>query len=270
MAGRRTVLVAIAAVVVALVAAAVTTNVYAVGGGNPIDTHPAPPLFPHALVQPLGQELAAQRVPADRAFAQWSAGHPGRDDASFAAFAVSRLAAPARGAGRAGELAEVRRLATSRTKQGVDAATWLELYGKTDVWKLYRHDYAELRPAKDGDAAKAALKDARTLTKTITGLAQARFGSDAPFIADPALRPDKQVAPGTHKLSYPSKHAVDSYSALTLLTHLEPLRGVEYTDMAEQVAYSRLYMAGHYRSDLTAGAFLGDLIGDYVVRVDGL
>jgi hypothetical protein len=35
--------------------------------------------------------------------------------------------------------------------------------------------------------------------------------------------------------------------------------------MADQVAYSRLYMAGHYRSDLVAGAYLGDLIGDYEV-----
>jgi hypothetical protein len=41
------------------------------------------------------------------------------------------------------------------------------------------------------------------------------------------------------------------------------LRETEFTDMADQVAYSRLYMAGHYRSDLTSGAYLGYLIGDY-------
>ena len=36
---------------------------------------------------------------------------------------------------------------------------------------------------------------------------------------------------------------------------------------ANQVAYSRLYMAGHYRSDLMAGALLGYLIGDYEIHV---
>jgi hypothetical protein len=56
---------------------------------------------------------------------------------------------------------------------------------------------------------------------------------------------------------------VYAFTALTVLSHANPPRAAEYTRMADEVAYSRLYMAGHYRSDLTAGAFLGDLIGDY-------
>ncbi len=99
----------------------------------------------------------------------------------------------------------------------------------------------------------------------MTAAAQIRFNLDAPFIADPTLRTDKTIKPGTHKLSYPSKHAVEAFSALTLMNDLEPLRASEFTDMADQVAYSRLYMAGHYRSDLLAGAYLGYLIGDYEV-----
>jgi hypothetical protein len=259
---------AIALVVSALVAAATATAVLGAGGGNPIDTHREPALFPHAVVAPLGAQLAAQKPRADRAFARWAATHPGRDDVAFTAFALSQLPAPPGRAAQARDLAEVRKLATARTAQGVQASTWLELYGKTEVWKVYRRDYAELLPAKDGDDAKAALKDTRTLTTAITAAAQARFGRDAPFIADPSLRPDKKVVPGTtHKLSYPSKHAVDAYSALTLLSHLDPLRRAEYAEMADQVAYSRLYMAGHYRSDLMAGALLGDLIGDYEIHV---
>jgi hypothetical protein len=219
-------------------------------------------------VAPLGAQLAAQQPRAEKVFARWAATHPGRDDTAFTAFALTQLPPPPNPDVQARQLTEVRQLASARSKQGIVASTWLELYGKTEVWKVYRHDYAELRPAHDGQQAKAALKDTRALTSVITAAAQAKFGRDAPFIADPSLRPDKRVVPGTtHKLSYPSKHAVDAYSALTLLSDLDPLRRPEYADMAEQVAYSRLYMAGHYRSDLVAGAFLGDLIGDYEIHL---
>ena len=34
--------------------------------------------------------------------------------------------------------------------------------------------------------------------------------------------------------------------------------------MRAQVDWSRVYMAGHVSSDITAGALLGDLIGEYV------
>ncbi|MER6219457.1 hypothetical protein ABT189_02515 [Streptomyces sp900105755] len=39
--------------------------------------------------------------------------------------------------------------------------------------------------------------------------------------------------------------------------------------MRDEVLYSRLCMAGHVTSDLTAGALLGDLIGDYELAVSG-
>jgi len=32
---------------------------------------------------------------------------------------------------------------------------------------------------------------------------------------------------------------------MTLMNNLEPLRETEFTDMADQVAYSRLHTAGH-------------------------
>jgi len=202
---------------------------------------------------------------ADRAFATWSRTHPGADDAAFVAFAVAQTPLPPSPAGRADELVEVQRLASARTGDYIATSTWLELYGKTEIWKTYRHQYADLQPKSTGQAAKDELKHTRTLTKQVTAAAQARFNLDAPFIADPTLRTDKTIKPGTHKLSYPSKHAVEAFSAMTLLDNLEPLRSTEFTAMADQVAYSRLYMAGHYRSDLIAGAYLGYLIGDYEV-----
>jgi membrane-associated phospholipid phosphatase len=255
----------IAAAASALVAAAVTVPLLGVGSANPLDSNPQPALFPRTVVQPLGAQLAAQKPAADRAYATWARTHPRADDAAFVAFAVAQTPSPPTPVRRARELTEVQALATARTGDYVSASTWLELYGKTEIWKTYRHQYADVRPKSAGQAAKAELAHTRSLTKQVTAAAQARFHLDAPFIADPALRTDKTVTPGTHKLSYPSKHAVEVFSAMTLMDDLEPLRAAEFTDMADQVAYSRLYMAGHYRSDLIAGAYLGYLIGDYEV-----
>lgn len=258
---------AIGAVVITLVGSAVATQALGLGSGNPILTHPRPALFPAAQVQTLGDELAAQKAFADKAFATWLTTHPARDDAAFVAFAVQATPASPDQAHLAGELTELRQLQTTRTPAGIAAATWLEVYGKTDVWKLYRKQYADLAPAADGNHAKTDLATVRALAKQVTAAAQARYHQDAPFITQPALRPDKNVTPGSHKYSYPSKHAVDVYAEDTLLSALDPARATEFHQMAGEVAYSRLYMAGHYRSDLTAGAFLGYLIGDYVTHL---
>ena len=40
--------------------------------------------------------------------------------------------------------------------------------------------------------------------------------------------------------------------------------------MADEIANSRMYAGGHYLSALTAGAFIGTLIGDYERRKAGL
>jgi len=261
----RTVKGLIAAAASALVASSVAVPLLGLGSSNPIKTHPQPDLFPPSVVQPLATELAQQKPAADRAYAAWAKTHPQADDAAFVAFAVAQTPAPPRPAQRAHELAEVQALATARTSGYIATSTWLELYGKTEIWKTYRHQYADVQPEPGGQAAKTQLAHTRALTTQVTAAAQARFNLDAPFIADPTLRTDKSIKPGTHKLSYPSKHAVEAFSAMTLMADLEPLRTDEFTDMADQVAYSRLYMAGHYRSDLVAGAYLGYLIGDYEV-----
>jgi hypothetical protein len=63
---------------------------------------------------------------------------------------------------------------------------------------------------------------------------------------------------------------VDAGVGLALLEPLFPPLRSEYDWMADEVAYSRLYAGGHYRSDITAGVFLGTLVGDYERRKSGL
>jgi len=253
----------IAAVVVLLVAGAGISTVSA-AGGNPVKTHPAPRLFSQAQIAPLAQVLAAQKPSADRAFASWVATHQGRDDAAFTSFALGQVPPPPDARTQQAELAELRQLAAARTAAGLDAAAWLEVYGKKDVWKLYVGDAVELAPDTVKTADKAAFKNTTSLAQSLAGTAEKRFARHSPGEVDPSLRKGltRRARP-----SYPSKHAVDVYAELTLLRAMDPGRTGEFQQMADEVAYSRLYSAGHFRSDLVAGAFLGYLVGDYEVHL---
>lgn len=225
--------------------------------GSRIGGHPAPALFGAARIAPLGAQLAAEKPIADRLFRIWAAQHPGRDDAGFTRFALAQLPGPPDATTQATELAELRALAGQRTKQGRRAASWLDVYGKVDIWTTYVTDVQ--RPgSRAGELSE--LKQTTRLAKTIVALAQTHFARPGPKVVDPSLKPGSN-RPG--KLSYPSGHASYVFAELTVLSAQQPRRRDEFVRTANEVAYSRLYAAGHYRSDLLAGALLGDLIGDY-------
>ncbi|MCF3130807.1 phosphatase PAP2 family protein [Streptomyces olivochromogenes] len=236
-----------------------------------IKRNPPPRLFPDADLAPIGKQAAAQRQKADALFAQWKKAHgTARDDKAFAAWAARRVPAPLTAAERTTELHQVQQLAKSRTAAGKRAATWLELNGKKDIWKLYLHDQRELVPVQRGTAEKAELKAALKLAKTISDQVAARDKQPAPFVLDPSLRPEKHIKPGAKgPYSYPSRHATRAAAAVTFLSALSPHRAEDYRWMQDEVLYSRLYMAGHVPSDLTAGTLLGDLVGDYELAVGG-
>jgi membrane protein DedA with SNARE-associated domain len=69
----------------------------------------------------------------------------------------------------------------------------------------------------------------------------------------------------------PGESALLAAGVLAGLGHVSvvavAVRGVagepEYRWMESQIAYSRIYMAGHVSSDITGGALLGDMIGEY-------
>ena len=227
---------------------------------NPIDDHPAPVLFDAALIAPLGAQLAAEKPIADRLFNTWAAQHPGRDDQAFTRFAVAQLPAPPDTATQAGELTELHALADQRTKPGKQAATWLEVYGKTNIWTKYVTEAHRTGPAPSKTGDLSELKDTTRLAKAVVALAQTHFARPGPKVADPSLKPGSNRP---EKLSYPSGHASYVFAELTVLSAQQPARHEEFLRTANEIAYSRLYAAGHYRSDLIAGALLGDLIGDY-------
>jgi hypothetical protein len=48
-----------------------------------------------------------------------------------------------------------------------------------------------------------------------------------------------------------------------------PRRADDYRWTEDEIAYSRVYMAGHVPSDITGGALLGDMIGEYFLVTRG-
>ncbi|WP_333774306.1 phosphatase PAP2 family protein [Streptomyces sp. IBSBF 3136] len=236
-----------------------------------VKRNPPPALFTDGQIAPIGRQADAQRQKADALFAEWKKAHgTTRDDKAFAAWAAGQVPAPPTVKQRTAQLHEVQALARTRTAAGRKAATWLELDGKKDIWKLYLHDQRELIPTQRGKAEKAQLKAALKLAKTISDQVAARDRQPAPFVLDPTLRPEKHIAAGAKgPYSYPSRHATRAAAAVTYLSALSPHRAEDYRWMRDEVLYSRLYMAGHVSGDLTAGTLLGDLIGDYELAVTG-
>ena len=232
-----------------------------------VKAHPPPPLFSDTQIGTIARPIAAQKASATAAMAAWWRTHGTTpDDKAFTAWVQTQVPAPPPAATRRAELREVKNLDLQRTPTGIAAATWLELNGKKDVWKLYQHDQRELLSAKTGNADKADLKVILSLAKTAADALGTKYQQSAPYVLDPSLRPDHAVKQGQIcPCSYPSRHAARAAGARTYLGYLSPHRLTDYQWMEDQVTFSRLYMAGHVQSDITAGSMLGDMIGQYVL-----
>jgi hypothetical protein len=230
-----------------------------------IEADPPPPLFREAVVAPIGAKIAAEGPRAHALMARWWAAHgPRAEDAQFVPWLERNLPGPPSAQQRAAEIRQVQALAATRTPRGTAAATWLEVHGKKDVWKLGVHDQAELLPPAAGDRRKQEVDDLLSMAKDVADSLGTRYEQPAPYVVDPSLRPDHTVAPGqVCPCSYPSRHAAAGAVARTYLSALAPRREADYRWTEEQIAYSRVYMSGHVPSDITGGALLGDMIGEY-------
>lgn len=236
-----------------------------------IKADPPPKLFSDKQIQVLAGPIAAQDKTAHRAMALWWKKHGSApDDKAFLVWAETQVPHPPSKGARTAELHQVQSLKTQRTSAGVAAATWLEVHGKKDIWKLYQHDQRELESKATGKADKKNLKLILSLSKTAADQLAAKDKQSAPYVLDTSLRTDKTVKKGAVcPCSYPSRHAARAAGSRVFLGHINPRRLADYRWMEEEVTYSRLYMAGHVQSDITAGTMLGDMIGEYVLVSSG-
>ncbi|MEO6472957.1 MAG: phosphatase PAP2 family protein, partial [Aeromicrobium sp.] len=248
------------------------------GGATPtlsatgrVKASPPPALFGDKDVATIASPIAEQTTRAKALMATWWKAHGKvRDDAAFISWVETQVPAPPSADQRRKELETVKALDRKRTPAGVAAATWLETYGKKDIWKVYLHDQRELQPPATGTAEKVQLKAILTMSKTVADALGTKYQQSAPYVLDPALRTDHVVKKGAVcPCSYPSRHATRAAGSRTYLGYLAPRRVSDYQWMEAEVAYSRLYMAGHVESDITAGSLLGDMIGEYILVTSG-
>jgi len=242
-----------------------------------IEADPAPRLFTPKTVAPLASDIAAQQREAESRMAPWWKAHgDARDDKAFIAWLGSHAPKPPTPADRRKELVPLEALASHRTANGTTAADWLERNGKKDIWKLYAHDQAEWLKPSVGDSQKADVKAAIKIAKKVATEVDARYPTSAPYVMDRHLRggihdvsgklaAEKRPCP----CSYPSKHSIKAAAARTVLATGSPMRRSEYAWMESEIDYSRLYMAGHTKSDVLGGTLLGDMVGLYVTHVSG-
>jgi hypothetical protein len=256
--GRRPVLLAIA-----LLVAVVGFGTWAVLRPNATDAQ-QPRLFSAATIASTGSEVDAQTATAHRLMAQWWRGHGTRaDDRGFTRWIETVLPAPPKPSARQREIATLVTLAHHRDTTGITTATWLGDHGRDDIWKQYADSNSG---TLHGGPSQSDLDHLLDWTKQTTDSLKAHYHQPSPYVVNPQLRPDKastQTSDGSCTCSYPSSHAASTAAAVTYLRYFAPQQNSFYRHMQAEVDYSRLYMAGHVNSDLTAGTLLGDMLGEY-------
>lgn len=162
------------------------------------------------------------------------------------------------------QLAEVRRIADTRTKAQLDVAVfWADGAGTATPPGHWNEIASSLIEKYRLD------EDVATQVFALLGMAQMDAGIacwDAkyaywlirPWQADPAIT--TPIGQPNHP-SYPSGHATYSGAAATVLSAFFPAERDRLTAMADESSMSRLYGGIHYRIDADAGLEVGRKIG---------
>ena len=273
-----TVVVAVVALAVGLLSPLVWAKIAGPSAKDRIEADPPPTLYSSAQIKPVDAMVTSQDAQAHQLMQKWWKSHGrGPDDKAFAQWLVKNFPKPPQD--RKAEMSVLEDQKARRTDSGVMAATWLEAHGKKDIWKLYAHDQAEWLPAKAGDARKKDVKQMLKLAKNATDGVSERYRVSSPYVLDRGLldarskdqdpilklKSEKRPCP----CSYPAGHAAKAAAARTYLGELQPHMLGQYRWMESEIDWSRIYMAGHLPSDVSAGALLGDMIGEYFAVTRG-
>lgn len=256
--------VAVVALAVGLLGPAVWNRISGPSAKDKIAADPAPVLFSDGAIKPASALVTPQSAKAHMLMQQWWKAHGTKaDDKAFLTWLGRAFPAPPSVASRKKELKVLEVQHRRHTSTGVAAATWLEAHGKKDIWKLYAHDQAEWLSPDIGDARKADAKALIKLSKKASKTLSAEFAVSAPYVLEPALAHKKHTIVNGCPCSYPSNHASKAAASRTYLSAFQPHMAAQYRWMEDEIDWSRIYMAGHVPSDISGGALLGDMVGEY-------
>ena len=71
----------------------------------------------------------------------------------------------------------------------------------------------------------------------------------------------REIANCSNSFSFPSNHAINSFTAATLISLSYKRAAYDLYTLAILIGYSRVYLGVHYPSDVLSGALCGILIG---------
>ena len=235
-------------------------------------TEPAPPLLDRSDIDPVATLVSEQQDQAATLLKTWWNTHgTDVDDDAFVTWASQQIPAAPTSFTRSQELSELATRVRSRSPEDLKAARWLDRHADADGWELLRKQQAALHAAGDDMPAAKELRTAVDLASRVAKLGSQRVSVPAPYVANAALRDNQKAAKSTAgcPCSYPSQIVARSAAARRYLGDLSTHRRAEYLWFEAQVDTSQLLRGQAAPSDISASAFIGDLVGRYVLVTRG-
>jgi hypothetical protein len=106
------------------------------------------------------------------------------------------------------------------------------------------------------------LKNVTATTRVIDDAAKNKYKRLRPYLGHPEIVKALFTVNG---YSYPSGHAMGSYTLATVLSAIFPDKKQAFFDRAAQISQSRVNAGVHYPSDIKEGGILGQKTGDAIV-----
>jgi hypothetical protein len=235
-------------------------------------TEPAPPLLDQSDIDPVATLVSGQQEQAATLLKTWWSTHgTDVDDNAFVTWAAQQIPAPPTSFVRSQELSQLATRIGSRSSADLKAARWLDRHADADGWELMRQQQAALHATGDDVPTTTELRAAVDLATRVARLGSERLRRPAPYVVDAALRDNQKAATSTTACpcSYPSQIVARSAAARRYLGDLSTHRRGEYLWFEAQVDTSQLLRGQAVRSDIAASAFIGDLVGRYVLVTRG-
>lgn len=186
--------------------------------------------------------------------AAWLRSHPAstRHDADRDAIASIPPPPDPQGEVARVELDELRSAARGRTQGATELARAYARNFGAPAWDAALAEIRTTQGPAQARAAAALLQSCAERTDAVTDTLKHRFDRRRPYAVDPSIGVVVQ-SPGRNP-SYPSGHTSSAFASALVLASFLPERAAELVDVAEQVAWSRMYGGVHFRSDVLAGA----------------
>jgi acid phosphatase (class A) len=152
------------------------------------------------------------------------------------------------------DLAEVQRIYRSRSPERRARAEWDDKHESVELFFATLGPQFDLAKLPKTASLMAVVDNEQSV---VANIAKRYFRRNRPWAIDPSLVACDYEPNAAPRTSYPSGHAMLSYSEGYVLAALMPEKAQPILSRASEYAYSRLVCGAHYGSDIEASHALG-------------